>query len=106
MTSTLRAVLTAFEQSKAPLSLAQLAADLSVPPAILEGMIDFWVRKGRLQETGTVGSACAACGHGKSCPLVVKTPRRYELVTGEAQPGHAPSCAGCRCDGIQAKRRA
>lgn len=106
MTTTLRAVLTAFEQSEAPLSLAQLAADLSVPPAMLEGMIDFWVRKGRLQETSTAASACAGCRHGKSCPLVIKMPRRYELVTGEAQPAQAPPCAGCRCGVVQAKRRA
>ena len=57
MTTTLRTVLTAFEQADRPLSLTQLATDLSVPPAMLEGMIDFWVRKGRLRETSAVENA-------------------------------------------------
>lgn len=105
MTTTLRAVLTAFEQSETPLSLGQLAADLSVPPALLEGMIDFWMRKGRLQETNNTASACAACGHGSACPLVIKMPRRFELVTAGARQGAAPPCAGGHCGNAQPKRR-
>ncbi len=100
MTTTLRTVLTAFEQADRPLSLTQLATDLSVPPAMLEGMIDFWVRKGRLRETSAVENVCASCGHGNSCPLVIQMPRRYELATGEASPPQAPPCAPCHCHGV------
>jgi len=103
MTTTLRAVLTAFEQSEKPLSLAQLAAELSLPHPVLEGMIDFWVRKGRLQETSSTASACAACGHGGSCPLVIKMPRRFELVTAGARQGATPPCASGHCGHHQAK---
>lgn len=97
MTTTLRAVLTAFERSEEPLSLAQLAADLSVAPAMLEGMIDFWVRKGRLRETSASANVCASCSHGDSCPLVIQMPRRYELATGDTPQLEAPPCAKCHC---------
>lgn len=96
MTTTLRAVLQAFERAETPLSLGQLAAELSVAPGLLEGMIDFWVRKGRLRETGAEASACGSCGQKSACPLVIRMPRRFELATGDA-PSPAPPCAACHC---------
>ncbi len=96
MTTTLRAVLEAFQVAEAPLSLGQLAATLDVSPPLLEGMIEYWVRKGRLREAGTAGSACAACHQGRACPLIVKMPRRYELAApGERAPEPPPPCGCC-----------
>jgi len=98
MTTTLRTVLQAFEAAEAPLSLGRLAADLKVSPAMLEGMIEFWVRKGRLRETGSEASACTSCGHGSACPLVIKMPRRFELAIEGAPPAEfPPPCAKSHC---------
>ena len=79
--STLSQVLDAFEESKGPLTMSQIARDLHVSPARLEGMIQYWVRKGKLQET-VAYSDCGTCGRGEGdCPFVIELPRSYELVT-------------------------
>jgi hypothetical protein len=85
MTTTLRAVLDAFDSGQA-YSLGQLAQQLAVPPALLESMIAYWVRKGELREVNGE-TQCSACGHVTSCPFIMKMPRLYERVTGEnAEP--------------------
>ncbi len=96
MATTLRAVLNAFEQTERPISVKQLAADLDVPPAMLEGMIDFWVRKGRLRESGGTAE-CGTCGQGDHCPLVIRMPRRFELVGEGAHPLPEPAPCSCGC---------
>lgn len=61
--------------------MSQIARDLDVSPARLEGMLQYWVRKGKLRETVN-NNECGACGSGdESCPYVVELPRGYELVT-------------------------
>jgi hypothetical protein len=50
--STLRQVLTMFETAVAPLSLPQMAHELGVSLEQLEGMIQHWVRKGKIRESG------------------------------------------------------
>lgn len=94
MATTLRAVLNAFEQAERPLSVKQLAADLDIPSAMLEGMIDFWVRKGRLRESGGMAD-CGTCGHGDHCPLVIKMPRRFELASEGVTLAGPPPCPAC-----------
>ena len=91
MASLLRQVLLAFENNRGPRSLAQLAADLEVSPGVLEGMIAYWVRKGRLREVNS-GPACNTCGSANGCPFVIKLPRAYELVS-EDSPVVLPSAA-------------
>jgi hypothetical protein len=87
----LRDVLDAFEAGK-PLSLAQMARQFNVEPSALEGMIEFWVRKGRLREAAYTG--CADCGVQHACPVGMVFPRRYELVTGDPIP--QTICPNCR----------
>lgn len=94
MATTLRAVLNAFEQADRPLSITQLAADLDITPAMLEGMIDYWVRKGRLRESGGTAD-CGTCSKGDHCPLVIKMPRRFEVVGEGAPPLELPPCSAC-----------
>ena len=77
----LRDVLNAFEQN-GPASLAQMARDMDVEASALEGMIQFWVRKGKLREVCDLG--CSSCGAHGSCPVVTLTPRRYELVADDS----------------------
>jgi len=91
--TTLRQVLQAFEEARAPRTLSQLARELDIPPGMLEGMIDHWVRRGKLRETGS-GPACTTCGQGASCPFIAKMPRSFELVT-EGEDAPPPLCHCC-----------
>lgn len=75
--SALKQVLSAFEQAKKPIALPQLARDLALSESMLEEMIQFWVRKGRLVE---VASECPRCSSGATCHFVVQMPRRYVLA--------------------------
>ncbi|NDJ52896.1 MAG: hypothetical protein GYB68_07420 [Chloroflexi bacterium] len=83
MATLLRQVLTTFEQTEGPISLNQMAADLGVEQGMLEEMIQYWVRKGRLQ-VSIDASGCATCGVNGSCPHVLEMPRSYELSNEDA----------------------
>ncbi len=86
----LRDVLDAFEDGKS-LSLAQMARRFDVEPGALEGMITFWVRKGKLREAAYTG--CADCGVNHACPVTMVMPKRYERVMGDPIPTTiCPSC--------------
>jgi len=75
----LRDVLEAFEQGKAT-SLAQLSKNLGVEAVILDTMIQFWVRKGKIREVCSSGKHCEKCGSHSECSITTTVPRRYELV--------------------------
>ncbi|RRR65021.1 MAG: hypothetical protein EI684_23615 [Candidatus Viridilinea halotolerans] len=60
----LHQVLQAFETANGPVALDDLSRELGIERSALEGMIAFWVRKGRLQEHG---GACGQSGPGCSC---------------------------------------
>ena len=81
-TSKLRQVLNAFETTNGSLSLPQLAEELEVSPARLDGMIQHWVRKGKIRERDGV-TECGSCGQNGSCAFVMDMPRSYELATNE-----------------------
>jgi hypothetical protein len=99
-TSTLGQVLTFFEQTDAPLSLAQIARELEVPPARLEGMIQHWVRRGRLREV-VAQENCGTCGVKGQCPFIMELPHAYELATNEdlipLEAVTVPCDSGCGC---------
>jgi hypothetical protein len=80
MQSKLRQVLTIFETADSPLSLPQIARNLDVTPEHLEGMIQHWVRKGKIRPSGAL-TDCGTCGQQGGCPFVMALPRSYELVT-------------------------
>jgi hypothetical protein len=83
------------ETAQAPLSLPQMARELAVSPEQLEGMIQYWVRKGKIREGGGQ-MGCGDCGHNGACPFVVAMPRTFELVTGaEVIPLPMVGGAGC-----------
>jgi hypothetical protein len=93
MASTLREVLRAFEDARGPLSLNDIARDLDITPGMLDGMIDYWVRKGKIRPAAS-GAACASCSLSKSCcTYSPNTPRGYVLVTG----GEPVAVSGCTC---------
>ncbi len=95
MTSQLREVLNRFDEGAVPRSLNQMAREMQLEPAMLQAMIDYWVRKGKLREVGLAGNACVTCGTNGHCPFIVNLPRAYERVReGEAEPNPPCACGG------------
>ena len=61
-------ILEALEAANGPVSLDELSRQLQIEPGALEGMIAFWVRKGRLKDTAVSGCAGCTCGaYPKGC---------------------------------------
>lgn len=83
----LHQVLHEITNASGPITLNELSRKLGVTPSALQGMIDFWVRKGRLKnddvemETAvTCGSGCGSdCAGRSSCHFVAKMPKTYSL---------------------------
>ena len=82
-------VLHAVEAAQAPLDLNELSRRLDVERSVLDGMIQFWVRKGRLVDdaatAGQVTDACAAhgcggCSGAQGCPFTMKMARTIALI--------------------------
>jgi hypothetical protein len=80
----LHQVLQAFETAAGPLSLDDLSRELGVERGALEGMIAFWVRKGRLQERrgacGATGAGCSCSSHPGGCGFERAGPRTIMLT--------------------------
>lgn len=101
MATQLREVLNQFVHQSAPLSTNQMARNLGIERAILEDMIAYWVRKGKLREVIGTSTGCSTCGIKTACPFIVAMPRYYELVTEDTPPtceSDAPcACGTCSC---------
>ncbi len=99
MATTLRTVLDTFQHTREPLSLAQMARDLDIPVGMLEGMIEYWVRKGKIREVvntaGCGSTGCGACSSAKSCHYMPNLPRSYEFVREDVPVLVVPVCNGC-----------
>lgn len=94
MASQLREVLNCFGDQDTPRSIREMARDMSLEPGILQGMIDYWVRKGKLREVNSGGDTCNTCGVKNGCPFIVALPRYYELIDEEDPANEIPPC-GC-----------
>ena len=87
----LKQILQELETSQGPANIADLSRKLGVERSALEGMIAFWVRKGRLTDdyAAAVLGACASddcgasCSGAQSCPLATRLPRSFSLVPAE-----------------------
>ena len=84
----LRQVLHEIENANAPITLQTLSHRLAIELSALQGMIDFWVRKGRLRDDDTVADDCSismgggcgsSCAKATGCAFVIETPRSYSL---------------------------
>ncbi len=69
-------ILEILEQAEQPLSLAELSQRLQIEPSALEGMIAFWVRKGRLRDTAVLGCGGAGRLHVPRLSAGVPVPQR------------------------------
>lgn len=94
----LQAVLAAIENAGEPVRIDQLSRQLGIEPAALQGMLAFWVRKGRLRRHPLPGetAAGAACSDGvclltcpglAACPFVAALPPSYEALS---RPARSP----------------
>lgn len=79
----LKQVLEAFEQSTCPLTAPRLAKQLAISEEMVEEMITFWVRKGRLRKIETA-PACTHCGSASTCATLVNLPAVYEITPGSS----------------------
>lgn len=86
----LRQVLQEIESARGQVDLDALSSKLGVERSALEGMIAFWVRKGRLRPD-VMASACVrgdcrgSCGRDTACPLMNNLPRAYFPVATDDQ---------------------
>jgi hypothetical protein len=85
----LHQVLEEIKRNKGSLNMNELGDRLGVERSALEGMVAFWVRKGRLKddekEMSELLEVCGGCGSGGSCPgpascaFTIKPPRTFTL---------------------------
>ncbi len=85
----LHRILQEIEAVQGTINLSELAQRLDIEQSALEGMIAFWVRKGRLKLHEPTADKCGevSCGGGcpdpeevGGCPFVIKLPRTYSLT--------------------------
>ena len=80
-------VLRELQNDKGTLRLEDLARRMEMEPSALKGLIDFWVRKGRLTLAADEGGNSAACAGacGSACPgaaqcvFVARMPAIYSV---------------------------
>jgi hypothetical protein len=88
MTTALRRVLEAIKAADGAVRFDQLSRKLDIEAGMLDGMLQHWVRKGRIREVIDTNAAnCTHCGVKGHCPFVMKMPRRYELVPDDEERG-------------------
>lgn len=80
----LRQLMDLFEKAEGPLTIPDLAVHLGATRGRVEGLVDFWVRKGRIQVSSSL-SDCGHCSVKGDCQLVLESLRVYELVGSESE---------------------
>ncbi len=80
--SILSKLLTLIEESSGAYSIQGLARELDVSPAHVESMLEYWIRKGKIQSSKNL-TECGSCSTKGNCPFVLEMPRTFELVTGQ-----------------------
>lgn len=84
----LREVLRLVETASGPISLMELSRRTGLEAGVMEGMLTYWVRKGRLRVEGWAavcsdgcfgaGCRCGSCALGDSgCPFIARLPKSY-----------------------------
>lgn len=85
----LRELLNLLETAGGPVSLPELSRRLDLDAGVLAGMLDYWVRKGRLIvddrsaaacACSTAGCGCGTCAGSAGCPFIARLPKSYRLV--------------------------
>lgn len=90
----LHQVLQEIEAAQGFINLNELSRKLAIERSALEGMIQYWVRKGRLIDdthanaSDASGCSTGACGCScpgpQGCPFIIKLPKTYTLALPDA----------------------
>jgi len=67
------------ENNQGEIDLNQLSKQLGAQPSAVAGMLDFLIRKGRVQELGIDCGSCESCGFANKCTMPVTRARRLGL---------------------------
>jgi hypothetical protein len=89
----LRQVLEFVETTPGMITPGQIAKELNLTPGQVENMLEFWVRKDRLQAVDP-GADCGGCGSSAACPLLADMPRTYR-VKGDFEMERNPNFLSC-----------
>ena len=81
----LRQLLEYVEDSPGGISLQVMARDLDLSIRQAENMMEYWVRKGRLQAVGPAPD-CAGCASGSSCSFLIDFPATFQIATEDKSP--------------------
>jgi len=81
-------VMRELQAAQCTLRLEDLAARVNVEPSALKGMLEFWVRKGRMRtgdgdamDAAACAGACGqACPGATECMFVARMPAMYSVV--------------------------
>jgi len=83
-------VLLEIKSAQNSLNLSELSRKLDIDRSALDGMIQFWVRKGRLRDDdadlAVMTSTCSppscggSCAGMAVCPFVAKMPKTYSIL--------------------------
>ncbi len=85
----LHQILHEIERANGPMTLNELSRRLNIEASALQGMIEFWVRKGRLRDDEAAVNEATACTSGScgdncfglsACPFTAKMPRSYSIT--------------------------
>lgn len=82
----LNQVLREIETAQGSITLSELSRKLEITPTALEGMLQFWVRKGRIKADDSTSSSenvsegCSkSCSGTPNCVYVAKMPKTYSI---------------------------
>jgi hypothetical protein len=89
MRKMLNQVLQEIKFAQSALNLSDLSHKLGIERSALDGMIQFWVRKGKLRDDdadlAAVMSTCSppscggSCAGMATCPFIAKMPKTYSI---------------------------
>ena len=79
-------VLHEIKSARGPITIRELSKKLEIDPHALEGMLQFWVRKGRIQNDdeaascdGAKGGCGTSCSGMANCTFIAKMPKTYSI---------------------------
>ena len=91
----LNQVLQEIRSTQSTLNLGDLSRKLGIERSALDGMIQFWVRKGRLVDDEaaetqagvvcSIGGCGASCMGTSNCAFVAKMPKTYSISPGDIE---------------------
>jgi hypothetical protein len=86
----LKRILREFESAPGGISINELSRRMEVERSALEGMIDYLVRQGKLEDDNASAATCADSGCGGSCPgpehcpFAAELPRTFSVVSDDS----------------------